>query len=49
MKRSGDGPLSAETRLNTQINVRISRGAPWTETVSLFQGAINKAISLGLQ
>jgi hypothetical protein len=49
MKRSGDGALSAETRLNTQINARISQGTPWTVTVSIFQGAINKAISLGLQ
>ncbi len=49
MKRNGDGALSAETRLNTQINARISQGTPWTVTVSIFQGAINKAISLGLQ
>ncbi len=49
MKRPGDGPLSKETRLNEQINARISRGTPWTVTVSIFQNAINRARVLGLQ
>lgn len=49
MKRNGDGPLSAESRLTEQINKRIATGLPWTVTVKTFQSGINRAIALGLQ